>query len=140
MAEINTGLPVFQFEPQVTEGGGVRASGAAPTLGLQGGNTTASVQLYADTTDIGAGSRLPEFLDSVFADKINAVKQQRAWQGFIEAAAGKTAREIADEQPWYSNLFGPTPYELGAQTFTIQKAGSDYEQAVVTTIDELRRK
>ena len=140
MAEINTGLPVFQFEPQVVDGGGVRASGAAPTLGLQGGNTTASVQMYADTTDIGAGSRLPEFMEGLFAEKIQAVKQQRAWQGYIEAAAGKSARDIADEQPWYSSLFGPTPYELGAQTFTIQKTGSDFEQAFVQNIETLRTK
>lgn len=140
MAEINTGLPVFQFEPQVASGGGVRAAGSAPTLGVQGGNSTATVQLYADTTDIGAGSRLPEFLESAFSDKITAVKQQRAWQGYLEAAAGKSARDIAEEQPWYSNLFGPTPYELGAQTFTIQKAGSDFEQAFVDNIDTLRRK
>ena len=134
MAEINTGLPVFQFEPQVADGGGVRASGAAPTLGLQGGNTTASVKLYADTTDIGAGSRLPEFMEGLFAEKIQAVKNQRAWQGYIEAAAGKSARDIADEQPWYSRLFGSTPYELGAQHFNIRKAGSSFSAAFTDNI------
>lgn len=139
MAEINTGMPVFQFQPETVESGSVGASGGAPSLGISGGGGQAGVVRFADTTDLGAGSVLPEFLESAFAPKLKAVQQQKFWAGFTAARAGKSAQEIHKEQPWYAHVFGPTSYELGAETFAVQKAASDMESEFIRRLPELRQ-
>lgn len=140
MAEINAAMPVFQFQPETVRSSGAGASGAAPRLGVSGGEgSRAGVEIIADTRDLGAGSSLPAFLEEAFAPKLKAVQQQKFWSGFTAARAGKSAADIHAEQPWYAHIFGPTSYELGAETFAVQKAASDMETQFIERLPELRK-
>lgn len=140
MAEINAAMPVFQFQPETVRSSGAGASGAAPRLGVSGGEgSRAGVEIIADTRDLGAGSSLPAFLEEAFAPKLKAVQQQKFWSGFTAARAGKSAADIHAEQPWYAHIFGPTSYELGAETFAVQKAASDMETQFLERLPELRK-
>ncbi len=140
MAEINAAMPVFQFQPETVRSSGAGASGAAPRLGVSGGEgSRAGVEIIADTRDLGAGSSLPAFLEEAFAPKLKAVQQQKFRSGFTAARAGKSAADIHAEQPWYAHIFGPTSYELGAETFAVQKAASDMETQFIERLPELRK-
>lgn len=138
MAEIDAGLSGFRFQPETVQGGSLGVSGAGPRLGVSGGNSRFGVERIADTTDLGAGSNLPAFLEQAFAPKIAAVKQAKMREGFTAAVLGKTQAEISAEQPWYSKVFGPTPFELGAETFVTQKASSDISSYVANEMPRLR--
>lgn len=133
--------PVFQFQPEQVNIGGARSSGQAPRLGVEGGaNQAPGAVLYANTENIGSGSRLPEFLNEVFAPKIAAVRQQKFYEGFAAAAAGKSKDEIESNHHWFSGVFGPTPYDLGADTFNTQKQVSDFNTEFAHNLPELRKK
>ena len=81
---------VFQFAPESSGSNLVGVSGAAPTLGVSGGNSTNNGAVrFADTTDLGAGSTLPAFLSEAFAPKIQAMVQQRIFEGATQAAIGR---------------------------------------------------
>lgn len=140
MAEINAAMPVFQFQPETVRSGGAGASGAAPSLGVSGGEGShAGVEIISDTRDLGAGSSLPAFLEEAFAPKLKAVQQQKFWSGFTAARAGKSAADIHAEQPWFAHIFGPTSYELGAETFAVQKAAGDMETQFLERMPELQQ-
>jgi hypothetical protein len=57
------------------------------------------------------------FGDAAFAPKIEEAKQEAFISGMHRVAAGEAVKEVVDEQPWYSQLFGPTPVVEGARSF-----------------------
>lgn len=133
-------IPVFQFQPESVNMGGARSSGQAPRLGIEGGgNQAAGAQLYANTDDLSRGSKFPEFLNAVFEPKLAAVRQQKFYAGFAAAAAGKSKNDIEDNHHWFSGVFGPTPYDLGADVFNTQKQVSDFNTEFTHNLPELRK-
>lgn len=60
-------------------------------------------------------------LGSALASKVKEKEQESFVRGAMDAAQGKTVEQIADEQPWYANLFGPSSAELGAKAYTNQE-------------------
>lgn len=60
-------------------------------------------------------------LGSALANKVKEKEQESFVRGAMDAAQGKTVEQIADEQPWYANLFGPSSAELGAKAYTNQE-------------------
>lgn len=140
MAEMTTSLPVFQFE-QTSPGatGAVGAQGGGVRLGIAGGNSTSGVGRTANTQALG-DANLPAFLAEQGGRKIAAVQQQKMYEGFTAAAMGATAREITESVPWYSRIFGSTPYQLGAQMFGVQKSAADLQRTFVENLDDLVEK
>ncbi|AMW36101.1 internal virion protein [Xanthomonas phage XAJ24] len=84
-------------------------------------------------------SNLPEFLEQLAAPQMAKVKQQQMWDGFVAARAGKTMGEIAEDTPWYANLFGPTNYEIGATTYNTLNQVNEMESDLVKRMPELRQ-
>lgn len=85
-----------------------------------GGEARISGQAMA-IPDASEGLRLLEvvqrFGDQAFAPKIEEQKQAAFINGMHRVAAGEAVRQVVEEQPWYSNLFGPTPVVEGARAF-----------------------
>ncbi len=85
-----------------------------------GGEARISGQAMA-IPDASEGLRVLEvvqrFGDQAFAPKIEEQKQAAFINGMHRVAAGEAVRQVVEEQPWYSNLFGPTPVVEGARAF-----------------------
>lgn len=137
----------IQFNPVSGLQGGASGGGAAvPTLGISGGGgASKNSQMRAGKDWFEGGMRadfggnLPEFLNGVFAAPLAVAKQEREWQGYMDAAAGTTAEEIRETKPWYTKLFGPTQYESGAIAFENQKKASDLIRDWTLRMPELRK-
>ena len=71
--------------------------------------------------DASEGLRVLEviqrFGDQAFAPKIAEQQQAAFINGMHRVAAGEAVKQVVEEQPWYSNLFGPTPVVEGARAF-----------------------
>lgn len=133
------------FSTDTVGGGSLGVSAAAPDVSVRGAGvgTTSPVRSGADwfesTGMVMPDGNLPEFLNEVTAESAAKLKQQRMWDGFVAARAGQTMQEIDEETPWYSNLFGPTNYEIGATTYNTLRSVSDMEQDLLHRMPELRQ-
>lgn len=138
----------IQFNTATAQGGTLGARAAVPTVGVQGGGigTANPVRPAASFFDAAGGmtadlgGNLPKFLDDAFAPALEATKKKREWEGFTAARAGQQMDEIQKSQPWYTQIFGPTNYEIGAATYTAMKHVSDMENDILQRMPELRQK
>lgn len=66
------------------------------------------------------------------APHIKEAQTSQFLQGVQQAAGGQGLTEILEEQPWYSNIFGPSSAAMGARAYTTQAAvakfGADMER------------
>lgn len=141
-----TGDPnTITFNAGQQPGGG--ALGAAPSvgqMGVQGGGPGQvgvvgnGASWFADGMT-APESNFPAFLEELAAPALARVQQQKMWEGFVAARSGQTLEDIREEQPWYSKVFGPTNYEIGAQAYTVMESVSNMEQDLVTRMPELRK-
>jgi hypothetical protein len=142
-----TGDPgTITFSTETVGGGALGVSATGINAGVQGGGVAPlqTVRSGSDWFDSTGGMRmpdnnLPEFLEEITAPNRKALEQQQMWDGFVAARSGKTMDEIADEQPWYSKLFGPTNYEIGAQNYNVLESVSVMEQDLITRMPDLRK-
>lgn len=133
-------LPQFQFQTTVVAPASISGGGAAPALGVQGGGAKAGIQLFTQGIPDGAGdASLPAFLAQQFEPAMQQARQERYWQGFTEARAGKSMEEIHATTPWYSKVFGPTSYELGGEMYGVQAAVSGFATEFQRRMPELRQ-
>lgn len=133
--------PVLQFDPQSGLAQNQSGGGASvPRLGVTGGNIKLDRPMSFDGPGQGMPSAiLPSFLQDAFAPQMEKAKQQAMWDGFVAARNGKSAQEIHDEQPWYSKIFGPTNFEMGAEMYGVQKAANDVSAQFTQGMSEYRK-
>lgn len=133
------------FSPGMAGGGALGVSAQPVNAGVQGGGVvrTAPVQSgaswFGETGMAMPDSKLPEFLEEITAPNREALARQQQWDGFVAARAGATMEEISAETPWYSKVFGPTNYEIGAQNYNVLKSVADMEQDLLHRMPELRK-
>jgi hypothetical protein len=134
------------FSTESVGGGALGAPTSGLNVGVQGGGVAPAQQVrsgsdwFASTGGMRMpDNNLPEFLEEITAPNRKALEQQQMWDGFVAARSGQTMDEIADEQPWYSKLFGPTNYEIGAQNYNVLRSVSEMEQDLLRRMPELRK-
>lgn len=126
--------------------GALGAQANVSNVGVQGGGVQ-PLRPVGSGSDWFAGtggmvmpeSNLPQFLEELAAPAMQKVKQQQTWDGFVAARAGATMQEISESQPWYSKLFGPTNFEIGAQTYNVLESVSTMETDLLHRMPELRK-
>lgn len=123
--------------------GTVGAQSTGPQVGIDGGGivsspTLAGKDFFRDGMDASWGEGIPEFLGEVFKPQLDRAKQQRMWEGFVRAREGASMEEIKQDSPWFSGVFGPTDYEMGAALYTTTKTMADYEADFMRRLPELR--
>lgn len=90
-------------------------------LGSQAPRQQAGAFRQANFDEVDAVTSAFTSLGSALANKVKEKEQESFVRGAMDAAQGKTVEQIADEQPWYANLFGPSSAELGAKAYTNQE-------------------
>lgn len=133
---------LFQFQPEgPATRGTLGAIGATPTLGVRGGEATLDNPgrfLEGAAPDLSGGTSLPEFLNPLFEPKLKAEKARRFQEGYTAALMGKSQEEINKEAPWYTRVFGPVPYQLGAAKYQVDKMAADAETLFMNELPRLR--
>lgn len=92
-------------------------------LQLNSGATRQSLAIQprgADFRENNAIAEMTSDFGKAISKKLQEKDQESFLNGMMDAAQGKAVEEIAAEQPWYSNLFGPSGAELGAKAFEAQ--------------------
>src|SRR5690554_1647162 len=136
----------IRFNTESVGGGPLGVQPAVPQTGVQGGGNTGAttVRRGADWfQNVGGmetdfGGNLPEFVQGLTEPAMEARRTQQMWEGFAAARSGQQMEEITESQPWYTRVFGPTNYEIGAQHFHVQKQAADVEQDIINRMPELR--
>lgn len=134
---------IFQFAPEgPLSRGSLGASAASPTLGIRGGESPglddAGRFLRGASPDLSGGVSLPMFLDPLFEPKIKAEMAKRENQGYVDALMGKSMEDINKESPWYTKVFGPVPYQLGAAKYQVDKQSADAASYFTREMPRLR--
>lgn len=136
-----SGLEPFQFD-NVAQRWASGPSVQEARLGVQGGNSQGRGIAAAEfmQPSMGPNTVLPDFVNKLMGDQIEAAKQDKFFQGFAEARAGKTVAEINRDTPWFAKLFGQTNYEAGASVYNAQAAVATMTQQMHENMDELKTK
>lgn len=123
------GQPVLQNPGQLrlgqggSQGGG---SGPAPMLQQAGGND-------------GTFDALLKLGEAALAPAIEKQQSKMYLEGAQRVAQGESLKEIIDEQPWYTKIFGQSASVQGARTLAQVVAVDKYNASLLGDMDNLRK-
>src|SRR5690606_33641123 len=95
--------------------GGVAATAPRGVPQISGAGITEAARVGAEDME-----NLLRFAGAVIGPRIEREQDAAYWEGVKKAASGQGIKEILDEQPWYSQIFGDTPMVQGARAYTAQ--------------------
>lgn len=111
------------------------ALGQAAQLQLQQAPTLAAIP------DNRAEDATMKALFKLGGDALAPLVQEEAQRQFMvgvgKAMEGKALKEIVDEQPWYTNIFGPSNASTGARVYTKQAQVAQFVADVQNRMPEL---
>ena len=94
--------------------------------------TAAPVQIPDAMAGAGVLNAIAKIGGGIFNEAIERERKDAYMTGVRRVASGEAVKEIVDEQPWVSKLFGPTPAVEGARAYAgstlAQKAAMEAEQ------------
>ncbi|APL99499.1 internal virion protein [Aquamicrobium phage P14] len=102
-----------------------------------GGNSTS--QGVVGPTVGGMAASMPKFIEEFLAKDLKQNQDKALWEGLVAARGGKSVEEIEKEQPWYSKIFGPSHFVMGAQYYTAQRNLAEWELETLKSMNELRK-
>lgn len=114
---------------------------AAPTLGrLSGDQARAFAPQMLQTPDVGDGTiGLLTKLGGAFLDKAIEKKQQEVFLvGAQRVAQGEALADIIEEQPWYTEIFGPSAEVQGARAVAQVAQVDKYTQSLYEDMPRLQ--
>ncbi|BAG70394.1 internal virion protein [Ralstonia phage RSB1] len=111
--------PAAPQGPQVRLSGGPRMYSGQAQVSQPGGiyGAEAVAQDNAKTMDA-----LNKLTQGALEPYIQQEKQKQYYEGMVMAAQGKSLVDIQNEQPWFTNIFGPSATVRGAQAMTAMGA------------------
>lgn len=126
--------------------GSLGVSAASPQLGITGGGSRVDSSyvgggetFFRNGMDASFGEGMPEFVNELFRPNLEAAAEARRFEGFTAGMEGATQEQIRAEQPWYTRVFGPTDYEMGAERFETLKKVNDLQTQFVQMLPELQQ-
>lgn len=82
---------------------------------------------------------LEKVADGVMKPRLERAKQDAFFSGMQRAMAGEAVADIAQQQPWYSTLFGESDVVEGARTYTAQTQAQLTVAQMEDNMPELRK-
>lgn len=89
--------------------------------------------------DANTVAAIQKFGKDVLAPHIKAEAQKQFMSGVQAAMEGKALKDIVEEQPWYSQIFGPSSAVQGAQAYTAQAKIAEFGATLEREMPELAR-
>ena len=77
--------------------------------------------------------------ETVLAPKIKEAKQAAYVEGMQRVAQGQAVTDLIEEQPWYSQVFGPTDLVEGARAYTASTKATEIHTSIEMGMSELRK-
>lgn len=125
----------------LTQARGGTTSTTMTNTGSSEGWAGAAAQLLSQQKTIGA-----DVLDAIskvsggMLDQMIAQRQQKAYfNGMAQVAQGQALDDIKNEQPWYTQIFGPNATVRGAQAMTVSQKIQDAQTQFLQNMPELKK-
>jgi len=118
---------------------------AGPQITLQGGGGGRAPQApggqFAQAADMSmkAMDALNQMTQGALAPYVAAQQQQAYLAGATQVAFGRALQDIEREQPWYTQIFGPSATVQGAQAMSAMTALSQAQADFTAQLPELRK-
>lgn len=120
-------------QTQITGGGGSQFSGFVQAGRAGGGTWDRAAQQSARSLDA-----LDKLTQGFLKPKIEAAQKQAYFEGMAQVAQGRSLLEVQDDQPWYTQLFGPSATVQGAQAMTMMSALNAQKSDFMEAMPQLR--
>ncbi len=139
MAQQN--MPAGSFAIQAGEAVQQRQQGIQlGQTGIQGAGGVAAadpqrrVEIDTTTSDL-----LMKLGAKILEPRIQAAQTQKFLEGAQRVAQGEALKNIVDEQPWYTEIFGPSSSLQGARAVAQMRGVDDYLTSVANEMPELQK-
>jgi hypothetical protein len=131
--------------PDLGGGGGSPQQGNAPegsiNGGINGGGTVGAGATRAQAVRVQADPTLDligKYADGLLDKQLQKAKTAAFVSGMQQAMQGTTIQEIADQQPWYTRIFGQSDAVEGARQFLGNTRAQAASIAMVDDMPKLR--
>lgn len=115
-----------------------------PNVGMEGGGGARLTSRPIEIPDVvSEGARTMKALQAIGGEilkpHIERQRDEAYLRGMQRAATGEAIKEIVDEQPWYSKVFGDTPMVEGARAWTGMERTQAAMQGIEADMPALRK-
>ena len=108
-------------------------------MGMQGGQTFAAQPQQRVEIDTTTSDLLMKLGSKILEPKIQQVQTQKFLEGAQRVAQGEALKDIVDEDPWYTQIFGPSSSTQGARAVAQMKGVDDYITDVANDMPNLQK-
>ena len=139
------GPSTFTFVPPsaVQSQAGPQGQAVDVRMGMQGNVAPGLTATVPNIDRAGADQTLGmlnKVANEIFEPHLKKIRQERFMTGMQRAASGEAMTDIANEQPWYSKIFGDAPMVEGARAYTVESAVGSWAATQEQKMDELKTK
>lgn len=107
--------------------------------GMEGGRTFSTDQQARVEIDTGTSDLLMQLGSKILEPQIKKVQTEKFLEGAQRVAQGEALKDIVDEQPWFTQIFGPSSSIQGARTVAQMKGVDDYLTSVANDMPNLQK-
>ncbi len=130
----------FAFKAAEPVEGHSASTGRSAGAQIVGGESRSGIVTATRQTDpVAMTGGLGEFFGELMQPYVARKQQEKFFDGFVAAAEGKALAELSDSGSAVTKIFGPTSFAEGAQFYTARKAVTDYSQAQLADMDNLKK-
>lgn len=107
--------------------------------GIVGGQQFAGQRQQRVEIDTGTSDLLMQLGSKILEPQIKKVQTEKFLEGAQRVAQGEALKSIVDEQPWFTQIFGPSSSVQGARTVAQMKGVDDYLTSVANDMPNLQK-
>lgn len=107
--------------------------------GMQGGQVFAPDAQRRVEIDTSTSDLLMQLGSKILEPQIKKVQTENFLKGAQRVAQGEALKDIVDEQPWFTQIFGPSSSVQGARTVAQMKGVDDYVTSVANDMPQLQK-
>jgi hypothetical protein len=147
---LNTDGGAVQQQSTQSAGGSTTFQGGSGATGQSSGSVAAGGTDYAALAAaearqgmMGLGINVEAFnklTQGMIQPYIDRQKKEQYANGMAMASQGMAIDQIANDQPWYSKLYGPDATTQGAQMYNVNAAMNDAQTSFMQAMPQLREK
>lgn len=107
--------------------------------GMQGVQQFAGEGVKVEMIDSRTQDMMMQLGGKLLEPKIQQIQTRKFLEGAQRVAQGEALKDIVDEQPWYTQIFGPSSSVQGARTIAQMKGVDDYITSVQNDMPSLQK-
>lgn len=107
--------------------------------GMQGVQQFAGEGVKVEMIDSRTQDMMMQLGGKLLEPKIQQIQTRKFLEGAQRVAQGEALKDIVDEQPWYTQIFGPSSSVQGARTIAQMKGVDDYITSVQNDMPNLQK-